>query len=75
MTNALIIIVVLAVLAVAIAFIVKEKRRGVVCIGCPAGATCASKGNPSATCSACGDVDEIVQQIKSQSQADTSKKI
>jgi len=64
MADAIIIMLVLAAMAAAITYIVKEKKRGVKCIGCSAADTCGSRGTPSASCSACGDVDEIVQQIK-----------
>ena len=68
MADAIIVMIVLAAMAAAIVYIVKAKKRGVKCIGCSAGDTCGSKGNPSATCSACGDIDEIVHQIKCQCQ-------
>lgn len=48
------IIVVLAVIVgAAIVYIVKEKKRGVKCIGCPAAATCASRNHTDSGCS-CG---------------------
>ena len=62
--DAIIILMVLAAVTAAITYIVKEKKRGVKCIGCSAAGTCGSKGNPSAGCSASIDVDEIVSQIK-----------
>ncbi len=70
MADAIIVMIVLAAMAAAIAYIVKAKKRGVKCIGCSAGDTCGSKGNPMAACSACGDIDEIVQQIKLQNDVD-----
>lgn len=42
-------IIVLAVGA-AIAYIVREKKKGVMCIGCPEGGTCARKGKGGCSC-------------------------
>lgn len=43
MADIIIGIVLLAVVGVAIAYIVKEKKRGVKCIGCPNAGTCSKK--------------------------------
>ena len=50
MTNVIVTLIVLLIVGSAAAYIVKAKRRGVKCIGCPAGAACGG------TCkaSACG---------------------
>ncbi len=40
MTNIIVVIVVLVVIGAAVAYIIKEKKRGVKCIGCPAAGTC-----------------------------------
>lgn len=64
MADAIIILLVLVALAAAISYIVKAKKRGVKCIGCSAAGSCASAGNPAGGCTACGNVDEIVEQIK-----------
>jgi len=40
MADIIIGIVLLIVVGVAIAYIVKEKKRGVKCIGCPSAGTC-----------------------------------
>ena len=43
MENAILIVVLAAILGGAIAYIVKAKRSGVKCIGCSAGGQCAQK--------------------------------
>ena len=43
MADIIIGLVLLAVVGVAIAYIVKEKKRGVKCIGCPNAGTCQKK--------------------------------
>ena len=43
MTNIVIIAVLVIVLGAAIFYIVKEKKKGTVCIGCPSAGTCAGK--------------------------------
>ena len=48
MANFIVGIIVLGIVGVAAAYIVKQKKKGVKCIGCPDGANC------SGTCSSCG---------------------
>lgn len=48
MVNFVLIIVIMAIVGAAIAYIRKEKKRGVRCVGCPDAGTCG--GN----CSGCG---------------------
>lgn len=40
MLNAAVILVLLAIIIPAVYYIVKEKKKGRVCIGCPAGCKC-----------------------------------
>jgi len=40
MTNLIILAVVAVIVGAAVAYIVKEKKKGTVCIGCPSGGTC-----------------------------------
>lgn len=47
MTDLIIVAVVLLILGAAAAYIIKAKKRGVKCIGCPAGGSC------SGNCGAC----------------------
>ena len=49
MANLLVILIVLIILTAVIAYIVKEKKRGVVCIGCPAAGQC-SRANCGGGC-------------------------
>lgn len=48
MADFMIGIVVLLAIGAAVAYIIKEKKRGVKCIGCPAAGTCSRKNNGSA---------------------------
>ena len=41
--NILIILIVLAILALCIGYIIREKKRGSKCIGCPYAKACAKK--------------------------------
>lgn len=49
MVNAIVILVIVAIVGVAVAYIVKEKKRGVKCIGCPYAGQCANKGKCSSS--------------------------
>lgn len=57
MTNLILILVLLAIVGGAAAYIVKERKRGVKCIGCPDGVNCGSGqggcAGCSGSCSAC----------------------
>lgn len=44
MTNLIVIVVVAIVVGGAAIYIIREKKRGAKCIGCPAGASCPNKG-------------------------------
>jgi len=37
--------IILVIIGAAVAYIVKEKKRGAKCVGCPYAKNCASKGN------------------------------
>jgi len=50
MENVILIFVLAVILGGAIAYIVKAKKNGVKCIGCPAGGSCGQKGG---FCSGC----------------------
>ena len=52
MDNIIVAIVLLVIVGAAIFYIVKEKKKGTVCIGCPNAGSCASKhgGNSSCSC-------------------------
>lgn len=50
MANFIVIVILAAVIGAAIFYIVKEKKKGTVCIGCPHAGTCASKKNGDSEC-------------------------
>ncbi len=43
MADFIVIVIVVVLLGAAISYIIKEKKRGVVCIGCPHAGECAKK--------------------------------
>ena len=47
MANLMVLIILILIVGAAIAFIIREKKRGVRCVGCPAAGTCAN------SCSGC----------------------
>lgn len=51
MTDLIVVIVLFLIIGAATAYIVKAKKRGVKCIGCPAGGTCSHNGGTG--CSGC----------------------
>lgn len=53
MTDLIIGAVVVLVVGMALAYIIKEKKKGVRCIGCSHAGTCASKAKSSSGCG-CG---------------------
>ena len=58
MDDIIIIIVVAVILAIAIGYIVKQKKSGVKCIGCPYAGECASKKSESSFDCGCGGSSE-----------------
>jgi len=54
MENVILIVALAGILGGAIAYIIRAKKRGVKCIGCPAGGSCGKKGG---SCSGCGTGD------------------
>ncbi len=51
MTNFIVILIVAIIVGAAIAYIVREKKRGVKCIGCPASGNCLNSGKCMESCS------------------------
>ena len=47
MINIILILVIVVIIASAVIYIVREKKRGVKCIGCPHAKQCASRGKCS----------------------------
>ena len=52
MTDVIAATVLLVILALAAGYVIKAKKKGVKCIGCPDG--CCSKKGGCASCSCCG---------------------
>ena len=48
----------LIIIGAAVAYIAKEKKKGVQCIGCPASATCAGRNGGNSGCSCHSDRTE-----------------
>ena len=55
MADFIIIAVLLIVVGAAIAYIIREKKRGVKCIGCPNAGTCAGKHTAGGCGCGCDD--------------------
>ena len=65
MADIIVGIVLVILVGAAIAYIVREKKRGVVCIGCPSAGTCASKNHPGgAGCSCSIDVKAVEEELR-----------
>ena len=52
MTDAIIICVIVLVVGSAVTYIIRSKKKGVKCIGCPSGCHCNTKSG-CASCTAC----------------------
>lgn len=50
MTDFIALGIIVVVIAVAIAYIIKEKKSGVKCIGCPAGGSCSGNCGGQSGC-------------------------
>ena len=53
MVDFIIIAIVIIILAAAITYIIKAKKSGVKCIGCPTAKQCSSEHNCSGGCGGC----------------------
>lgn len=51
MENLILVALLIVILGAAVIYIIKEKKRGVKCIGCPAAGTCASQQRGKSPCS------------------------
>lgn len=57
--------ILIVLVGAAIAYIVREKKRGVVCIGCPAAGTCSSRNHPEgAGCSCSMNMDAVEAELR-----------
>jgi len=54
MTDLILVLVLVAIVGGAIAYIRKEKKRGVRCVGCPDGGTCGGHCNSCSGDGGCG---------------------
>lgn len=54
MTDIIVIGIVAIIVGAAMAYIIKAKKAGAKCIGCPAAGTCSSKKNASEAGCSCG---------------------
>ena len=55
MKNLIVILAILIIIGLALTYIIRQKKNGVKCIGCPSGKSCISKqdGNCSGSCCNC----------------------
>lgn len=65
MEDVILIVALVAILGGATAYIVRAKKKGVKCIGCPVGGSCGKKGDSCGGCNngtggscRCGDKEE-----------------
>lgn len=60
MKDIVVAVILIIVLGLSISYIVRAKRRGVKCIGCPSGKSCGGSGTSSCSCgcSECGNDSE-----------------
>ena len=56
MENAIIVAILVVLIGGAIWYIIKAKKSGAKCIGCPAGGSCSSKSSTGCSCG-CGCTD------------------
>lgn len=53
MTNFIFTVILLAAVGLAVRYIIKEKKRGVKCVGCPSGGCCSGGADADHSCG-CG---------------------
>lgn len=63
MANLIIVIILLIIIGGAVAYIVKAKKSGVRCVGCPSGGNCSGKNNESSACN-CGCHSDTKEETK-----------
>ena len=54
--NVIVTLILIAILGLAISYIIRQKKKGVKCIGCPSGGCCPSKNGKTTQCT-CGCQD------------------
>ena len=50
MTDFIVLVIVFVIVTISICYIIKEKKRGVKCIGCPFGDACSKKQQEGDSC-------------------------
>ena len=50
MTDFMILVIIIVIVGTSVCYIIKEKKRGVKCIGCPFGDTCSKKKQNGESC-------------------------
>lgn len=53
MANVIVVLLIVAMLAAAVAYIIKEKKRGVRCVGCSAAGECPHHHSETTGCGGC----------------------
>lgn len=53
MADLIVVVILLIIIGAAIAYIVKAKKSGIKCIGCPSGGSCSGKSDGNSDC-CCG---------------------
>lgn len=61
MGDYIILTIVAIVLAAAIIYIIRQKKNGAKCIGCPSGCKCCSKGKNEGSCCCVTDAQDKVK--------------
>lgn len=58
MTDFIIVVILLVIIGTAMMYIIKAKKSGVKCIGCPADGACSGKQTGQCNCGCHSDADE-----------------
>lgn len=55
MKDLVAVVIIAIVLGLAVLYIVRAKKKGVKCIGCPSGGNCCSSNEENCSCCGCGE--------------------
>lgn len=58
MADVIVIMIIVLIVGVAVGYIVKEKKRGTKCIGCPAASSCPSANAGKCSCKSQDHIEE-----------------
>ena len=58
MADVIVIMIIVLIVGVAVGYIVKEKKRGTKCIGCPAASSCPSANAGKCSCNSQDHIEE-----------------